>query len=399
MKKPLSVKKFFSSAVPVLLAVAQVLFFLDSCSSSIPEPVSEFEEGALYEDQGVKVVCLYGDWEQMGRQWGALGQGMMLKILDFIEARTHSDPSDVESFTLMAENVYSHYPEHLKRFIEASAETSGLSLDQVKAVNALEWGEASFHCSGIACWGGYSDGPLVYGRNYDAHSFADLGNEIAVTVFHPSGEAQNFAIVGYAGEMYCVNGFNESGLFVELNNGMASSGFEVNFDISLSTTELMRLVADARSLEDADEFFATTPSASGFLIGVTDGRSARCYEWSGDRSHRADDTTPEGLMVMSNHFVNPEWEYPDPTEENSWQSHARRANMLAFAESEKGHIDAAALRSFMRIPIADGGPSMPGLDMYQIVAVPSQKYFYLNIPGTDVSWSKIDLEKYFSLSK
>lgn len=366
-----------------------------ACTHNAGTIKAEYDGGTMYVDHGVKVVCLYGDWEQMGRQWGALGRESMQNVLDFINEKTESDTARVESYRQMAEKLYSHYPAYLRTFFEAAAETSGMSLDQLKAVNALEWGERSFMCSGIACWGDYSDGPLVYGRNYDAYSYGELGDEVVVTVFHPSDGTQDFAIVGYAGEIYCVNGFNESGLFVELNNGMASSGYDINFDISISTTELMRLIAEARTLDDADEFFATTESASGFIIGVSDGESARSYEWFGDKAYRSEGGTAEGLMVLNNHFTSPEWDLPDPAEANCWDSHARRANLIAFAEANKGQIDADMLKGLMRVLIADGGPAIEGYERYQMVAVPSEFTFFLNIPDAGISWAEIDLEKYF----
>lgn len=385
-------------------AIAAIaLLSINSCSNPDARKISEFEGGTLYDDQGVKVVCLYGSWEQMGRQWGVLEKESIQNVLNFIDSKTLPNSNDgakstrakAESFRQCAEMVYSHYPEYLKNFFEAAAVSSGFSLDRLKAANALEWGESFFMCSGIACWDSYSDGPLVYGRNYDALSYRALGSEVTVTVFHPEGNAQSFATIGYAGEIYCVNGFNESGLFVELNNGMASSGFDVDFNISLSTTELLRLIADAVSFDDVDAFFESTPSASGFLIGVSDGESARCYEWSGDTVHRSDNLTPDGLMIMTNHFTSPEWSFPDPTEYACWQSHSREGNLLAFAEGNKGRIDAAALRKFMRIPVSEGGCALEGCDMYQIVAIPSQRKIFLNVPGTGISWAGIDLSRYF----
>lgn len=393
MKSPACQK--FRKSFSALVAFAEALFPVCSCSQRPGRPVMQFEGGSMYEDNGVKVLCLHGDWESMGRQWGALGRGSMCKVLDFIVAGTGRDSSRMDEFERLADDVFSHYPEHLRRFVEAASETSGLSVSQLKVVNALEWGESMFQCSGIACWGAYSDGPLVYGRNYDALSYGALGNEVVVTVFHPADGVQSFATVGYAGELYCVNGFNESGLFIELNNGMASSGHDIDFGKSLNTTELMRLLSDARTLDDADRFFAGTPGASGFLVGVSDGRSARCYEWYGDEMHRSDTLTPEGLMVMNNHFTSPEWDFSDPAEEDCWQSHARRANLIGFAEANKGRIDADAMMAFMRRPVADGGPALIGYERYQIVAVPARKMFYLNIPDAGIPWAEIDLKKYF----
>lgn len=360
-------------------------------SAPVPQLVCSFEGGKKWLDNGIEVVCLYGRWEQMGRQWGALTSGNIGKILDFIETKTSGGKED---FIRKADALYSHYPTHLREFLEAAARTSGFSLRQLKNANCVEWGEPTFNCSGIACWGDYASEGLVYGRNYDAVSYAPIGETLTITVFHPSDGPQAFATLGYAGELYCINGFNESGLFVELNNGMPSTGFDINFDISLNTTELMRLIANARTLEDADEFFKTTESAAGFLIGVANTESARCYEWFADRAHRSDIITPDGLMVLTNHFVSREWKFADPAEDSCWKSHARRNNLLEFAEKNKGKIDADALRALMPTRIEEGGPSIEGLSMYHLVIIPERKTLYLDIPGI-VNWAEINLGNYF----
>lgn len=364
---------------------------LTGCSASLPKPLEEYDGGALFDEGGAKVVCLYGTWEQMGRQWGSLGRESMGRVLDFIQAGTRGHEAEVAS---TADALYSHYPEYLRSFMQAASESSGLSLEQLKSINAVEWNEAYFACTGIACWGPYSaDGSLVYGRNYDAHKYRDIGSEIVVMVFHPEG-GQAFATVGYAGEIYCLNGLNESGLFVELNNGMPSAGTSINFDISVSTTELMRLIATARTFDDVDKFFATTPSAAGFLIGVADAREARSYEWFGEHAMRGDTTTPDGLMLMTNHYVCPDWEFATPTDADSWDSISRREAILAFAAQRKGTIDAATMRTYMRVPVASGGPKLNDLDMYQLVVEPAQRLFWLNIPGV-LDWAPVDLKKYF----
>lgn len=356
-----------------------------------PQLVKVFEGGKKWLDNGINVISLYGSWEEMGRQWGALTRENIGRILEFIDSRTAKSK---EAFVQKADELFSHYPDYLKYFLEAAVDTSGYNLQQLKEANCVEWGEPTFNCSGIACWGDYSTGSLVYGRNYDAVSYASICDTLTVTVFHPSDGPQAFATIGYAGELYCINGFNESGIFVELNNGMPTTGFDINFDISLSTTELMRLIANARTMDDVDGFFRTTQSAAGFLIGVADSGSARCYEWYSDRAYRSDDSTPEGLMVMTNHFVNRNWEFAEPAEECCWQSHLRRSNLLAYAEKNKGGINADSLQKQLPVLVENGGPTIENLTMYRIVAIPERKTMYLEIPGS-VNWAEINLDFYF----
>ena len=66
---------------------------------------------------------------------------------------------------------------------EGAAETSGLTVAQLQAVNAVERIGGLPKCSAAFCWGEYTDGPLVIGRNYDySDAFALLKDDVAVTV-------------------------------------------------------------------------------------------------------------------------------------------------------------------------------------------------------------------------
>lgn len=382
-----------TSIITRIAVLSVALLSLVSCSHSNPNVIARYEKGVLYEDQGLKIFSLYGTWEEMGRQWGALGLESMKNVKAFVDGMLDSDEKR-SGYMSIADSVYLYYPDNLKAFFEAAAVSSGLDVDELKYLNAVEWGDASFQCSALACWDNYTAGDLVYGRNYDAFSYRPLCDEVVMMVYHPDG-GQSFATVGYASEIYCVNGFNQSGLFIELNNGTPSTGAHLDFSFSICTTELFRLIAEARSFEDVDAFFETTPSTSGFLIGVADARSARSYEWYSDEYYRTDGQTPDGLMYITNHFVDPDWDFESPTDESSWMSLTRRNNIEQFTAAHQDGISVEEMKEFLRKPIAEGGVKYPEADMYQIVALPGRQKFYLNVPESEVNWAEINLERYF----
>ncbi len=55
----------------------------------------------------------------------------------------------------------------LNQFFEGAAETSGLTVEQLQAVNAVERIGGLPRCSAAFCWGAYTSGQMVIGRNYD----------------------------------------------------------------------------------------------------------------------------------------------------------------------------------------------------------------------------------------
>ena len=151
---------------------------------------------------------------------------------------------------------------------------------------------------------------------------------------------------------------------------------------------------DADSLTYLDSFFATTNTNAAYLIGAADAKSARSYEWDISGTQRGDSTTPPGVMVMTNHFVAPEWNRPLPTDEKSWQSLTRRKNLLNLAEEYKGKIDASCMMELIERDIASGG-SKSELTRYELAIQPENRLIWLKIPQA-ADWTEINLNHLFT---
>lgn len=353
------------------------------------ENLNRYFEGGSFGSNGVlNVVSLHGDWHQMGRQYGALTQHLLCEVLSFV--LNHADtPQKRTQVNQTAQKLFSRYPDHLKSFFDGVAATSGLSLDQLRLINAVEYAEPDFMCSAMAAFGDYGEGRLVFGRNYDGVSFLPLAGDLLITVFHPDN-ALSAAIIGYAGEIYCVNGFNEQGLFVELNNGMPSAGYQIRYDMNASTTELLCMLFQAHNMEEVDHFFNTTPSFSSLIIGVADSCEARTYEWCTAGVQRADTQLPHGLALHTNHYVHPDWPFPQPDDTHSWQSSTRRCNLFSMAERHKGHWNSERMRTLMQTPIAEGGPMFDTITLYQLVVEPDEMRLWMRIPDK-MPWIQIPM--------
>lgn len=356
--------------------------------------IMSFEGGSLHKEGGIRIVNLSGSWYEMGRQYGNLVRPQLEHVLAFLLEKADT-PKKLEDVGLIAERLYGHYPQVLRDFFRGAAETSGLTEKQLHMVNAVEYAEPAFMCSALAAWGDYSQGPLVYGRNYDAMSYLPIKDDLLITVFHPEGMLSALT-VGYAGEIYCVNGYNERDLFLELNNGMPSAGFDIRYDLQASTTELLMLLFRAENMQDVDSFFRQTQSFSSIIIGVADKQEARSYEWCTAGVQRADGESPCGTMMQTNHYVHPAWPFPVPDDEKSWFTLTRRCNISALAERYKGQIDAERMCCIMQTPIAEGGPMFTPFTLYQLVVVPEEHKLMMRITeGAD--WTEIDLREYLNI--
>lgn len=340
----------------------------------------------------IAVIELRGSWYEMGCQYGIQAKEMMNDVLRYLDGKLGRDPNRMAAAMDIADKLYANYPGYLKDFFDGVICTSGLSIGRVRLCNAAEFVEGVFLCSVMAVWGDYSKDKMVVGRNYDAVSYREIDRNLVVTVYHPEGGTA-VATVGYAGEIYCVNGMNSNGLFVELNNGMPSAGTFIHWELCPSTTNLFEMLFSARDFDDVERFFNTTRSALSLIIGVADKNEARLYEWCYDGVKRGDSMTDKGLMISTNHYVNDEWRFPVPNDACSWNSITRRCNLAARAHSLKGTIDVETMKRIMCTPIEDGGPSH-SLTRYRIIAVPEELTMYIYVPYLD-RWTKINLTDSF----
>lgn len=345
----------------------------------------------LYDFGQVKLVDLYGSWEDMGRQYGALAAPMLLHVKSYLDGYRAQSTQKDSLIRDMGMKLYRSCPSQYRSFMYGISQTSGLSIEEVVTLNGIEYSEG-FFCSCLALWGDYAKGNLVVGRNYDAAHYKELEQDLLITVFHPSDGSLATATIGWAGEIYAVNGINEKGLFVELNNGMPSAGFDVDFDLIPSTTHLLDLMFRASDMEYVDRFFKSTISFSSFIICVADSHAARAYEWCRQGVKRADIVHPDGMLAATNHYVNPEWPFPVPTNAQSWNSHIRFDNLKAQAQEFKGKADAAAVGKIMDTDLAGGGPKHD-FTRYQFVFEPATMTLHFKLPDSP-EYDVIDLSSF-----
>ncbi|MBQ4281036.1 MAG: hypothetical protein II753_02940, partial [Spirochaetales bacterium] len=106
---------------------------------------------------------------------------------------------------------------------------------------------------------------------------------------------------------------------------------------------------------------------------------------------RGESENPEGLLVSTNYFLNPEWDFPVPSNEDSWDAITRRENLLRLLDEKKGSVDVETMQRIIATPFEDGG-AMLGLTVYQLVVVPETLELWIRvIDSDDDSWFSVDL--------
>jgi len=367
--------------------------------------VASFEGGKRYAVGSVTVLDLHGSYRQMGRQYGMLMKTDFRELFDIaINGRFIGQESfTYERLRQISEQVYSVYPNKYKDVIIGMAETSGLGLEKQIILNAMEiypkFDHFVPHCSGIVVWGDYTDGrPLVFGRNNDdTEYFREFGAYTIVAVFHPNDSSQPTAIINYAGAIYAPNGMNCDGIFLEINSGNVEWIYP---DRPLIFTTLFSLLEDCSCQEELYPAFLSIKGNAtlSLIVNVADDHEAFSYEISAflekedDVKRRGQDR--DGLLVSTNHFVDPSWGIPPPDDKINALTVTRRNNLLSLAELYKGSFDEERMMEVLDTKIDDGGATEPSGTIYQIIAMPEKRLIWLQAPGNFV-WQKIDLNLFF----
>ena len=374
-----------------VLTLVIALAVLVSCAST-GKNASDTPQATKYKVGPVSVVDLHGTWYEMGRQYGELMKDELHDVLSFLQTIIAANQGNSDKTDSIVEQQKSQTPYRISEFMRGAAETSGLTYDQIQMINAVERIGGLPHCSVAMAWGDYTDGSLVIGRNYDyADYFSAIGNDVAVTVYHPADGALATATIGYVGEIYAVNAINEAGLFLELNNGKPSANVKSPNYRFTGTTMLFDIMFDADDLDDIELFFNTTNSSSSSIINVADSQKGVSYEWCPIGVRHGESENPEGVLVSTNYYLNTEWDFPVPSDADSWNAISRRENLLKLLEYKKGSVDVAAMQAIIATPFEEGG-AMLDLTVYQLVVVPETFELWIRVIDTeDDGWHSVKL--------
>ncbi len=354
-----------------------------------------FEQGRKAVLGDIKVVNLQGTWREMGRQYGHLMKKELEEVSVFLDIIIESKKGNYEKADSIVAQQTAQTPYRISEFFEGAAETSGLTVEQLQTCNAVERIGGLPRCSVAMAWGDYASSDLVIGRNYDySDSFSLLKDSIAVTVYHPADGSLATATIGYVGEIYAVNGINEKGIFLELNNGKPSAGIKSPNSRVTGTTMLFECLFEADELSDMELFFNTVNCSSSYIINVADENEGQSFEWCPIDVKRGGGDLSDGLLVSTNYYVNPDWLFSTPSDSASWSGITRRNNLIDLCEKQKGKLDEAKMMELINKTVEEGGAKNE-LTVYQMVVVPKDKTLWLQITGGS-EWTKIDLASFLN---
>jgi len=359
-----------------------------------------FENARKFHCGPLTAVDLHGSWFQMGRQYGALLRDELAEVLRFAER----NPDGFSRVGQLGKSTISGR----KRYDElyrGMAETSGLTLEQLRIVNSVELiyldrmaGDLrrTFNggrCSSIAVWGENTpSGEVLFARNYDwLPDFEEILDTLVLAVFHPADGANAVAMLNWTGCLYLTTGMNESGLFLELNSGAFADAGIVPERIH-TTWLLWEFLLNSNDFSALQSCFATCRSAAAYLIGAADAVRAEIFEWP---TQGPSETAPHetGILAAANHFTSPGWINTALAEScGDASSINRRANLLKCAGdvlAQNRKIGPGELAAIMNKTVAEGGAKVAGT-LFQLIAEPASQTWYVK-RGNDPDWIEIPL--------
>jgi len=399
------VKKKRILAVSIILLFFAVVWSIgwarNSCASEL-KLVSTFEGGKLYKtDNKFDVLELEGTYRQMGRQYGKLLAKQLRKLYEIAinERLIKKENISLKDIKQLTKPTFNLYPRRIKEIVYGMSEASGMSVDEINALNQLASLIVIFkkdvYCSGIAAWADYTaGGPLVFGRNFDYPPyFKEFAKFLTIVVYKPQDGANYVATIGYAGGIETLNAMNDAGLFVEINDGCRAGGKIFSEDRAPFIISPLTFLLDYSTLEQLGAAIDATRANYALLLNIADKNAAYSYECTifGVRRRKG---INEGLLVATNHFVDSSWNIAKPPLSDPSLTLQRRENLLALGEKYKGKINVKTMQKIMDTTIEKGGATEPDDTIYQIVAVPQQLKVWFKGRGYS-DWVEIDLGPLF----
>jgi hypothetical protein len=285
----------------------------------------------------INVLLLAGTHFEMGETYGKLLCAHLKDTLSILTRYFTACASDYDAMLASPELFYQPYSLTDEAFLKGISFKTGMPLDDVKILDAMEMLKFPDSASGaelvdslpqcvfiaIPPEFSHTHNTLI-GRNYDndAQPFDEFAKYLTVAVLLETNKIP-MAMIGMAGQALLPHlRINADGLFLELNNGKPSGG-------SLTCCSLAVNAADKNIFQSFEYSLA---------LGLKTFNE------------------PEGkTLVSTNYFLNDTWvNIPEPADALTWQGVTRRENILKSISNHTTY-DIPAFQGLMNRDVAEDG--------------------------------------------
>eukprot|EP01060_Flectonema_neradi_P014380 TRINITY_DN21080_c0_g1_i1.p1 TRINITY_DN21080_c0_g1~~TRINITY_DN21080_c0_g1_i1.p1 ORF type:complete len:408 (+),score=54.64 TRINITY_DN21080_c0_g1_i1:77-1225(+) len=353
----------------------------------------------------VTVVELSGSYYSMGEAYGsALQQDLKRSLNILLDYYVTEKGFTYSQVVEQADLFYQRFPEKYHQFIEGYSSSANITLSDAKILHAMETlGELNDNAL-PQCAFAFSppthdkDQGSIIGRNYDYGAPCNkIAERLVVAVLKGDGSEKQTALITMPGQVYCPSCLSAEGLFIEMNNGMPSGGYQVNHTTQSLLVDMHIALKSSASLEELRNQLLNVKYPDYSLI-VNMGSDSECYslEFSSNTTLGMKEMTPQpnSVFVSTNFFQNSSWgtEVPKPTDASTWLGITRRDNLLHLLNTQFNQT-ATTIQDDMNKSIMNGGAKWMET-IYQIIFDIHNMELFLK-PRHDSSWTSIPLGNIF----
>lgn len=341
----------------------------------------------------IKLITLEGTKYRMGVEYGKqLVSEMKASLGILYKFFVNEHNVSLERLTAKADQFYQKYPFSYQQFIKGVAQGSGLSLDEVKILNGMETLYALKDeqqeigaCAFLAVPPTHTVSNYnIIGRNYDfPEPYNKIASYLTVTVLKEI-DAIPTAIIGLPGQIYCPSCINANSLFIELNNGMPSGGYEVNHDAQSMLITLLEIAQNSESFAQMDKLLSARDSDYSLVINTANKTHVKSYEFSSFKGDKHFVPNKNSVFVSTNFFQNETWDSnAELTDESTWLGISRRSNLINGVKENSSIED---VKQLLDVHHSNSGAKWD-LTIYQIIFDTNTQELCLKVPQEDTDWT------------
>ncbi len=356
----------------------------------------------------IQTIVLHGTHQQMGDQYGRSFKKELHEALMIIK-NYYINQHGVSYSQLQAQAnlFYERFPRTYQKLIEGVAKGAEITLNDAKILNAMETlGVLLNHphvaqCAFLALPSIKTKShALLIGRNYDFPApYDQLAKYLTVTVLQEDNAVPT-AFISIVGEMYCPTCVNAKGLFMELNNGMPSGGYQTTQTKESLLIKMLQIMQHASTLQDMQHQLEGLQADYSLIINIADKQHVQSYEYSSTLGMKVNEPKSYEIYASTNFYLNPAWKNtPKPTDATTWLGVTRRTNLLRLSRLSN-QVDVSNLKTLMDKTLANGGAVVENCatcssTIYQIIFDPQELNLYIKIVNQNKPWNTIPLKLIF----
>ena len=272
------------------------------------------EGGQLRYVQGIPILFLAGDPEQMGRQQAALVLDVARRHLDLPKAvlGKHGGGWRWPLVVRFSRALMKEAPQRYQTELSAAFAKAGYKqeeLDTLTVANTLVELRAFKLCSAFLVEPPRSAGhEMLFGRNFDVPSYGSLDRLLLLVVCRPA-QRHAFASVTWPGFVGVLSGMNDQGLAIAcLDSGPAkdaSPALALGTPLALT---FRRILEECGSIDEAQKLLAAGRHTTWMNLAACDRQRAAVFEIT--PRHVVARMAEDHLLACTNHFRTPELAMP-----------------------------------------------------------------------------------------